>query len=1050
MAGGFKVLDFFLLRTPRLPSSVIYKLNGFDSKEAAWDYINELLSDPEILSAIYLASEDLFHELLNHLGYEYRPSQSKLLASLYKYVNRMAGRSTPYGKFAGVAVGEVGELPTCLELSGEFIPTYRPDMTYISYLTGMVSKERLVQDQLTYYSNNTLCEGYDRYHYIEFTERDDRRFYNWAWVEKNPVLDYVLHLAKGGIRLSEVAESICQYGVERHRAFEYLYGLIEAGLLISELESIVTTNASIISLSRLKELHQRSVPTAKWDVLDGFLKKANDRKIKTEVFTANNALDELDRGPSKNLFQVDLYMGTSSNQIHKRIIQELTKELEELSVLNNPKPPAELKSFARKFGERYDDMEIPLMEALDPERGIGYGANPEGVTEDNPLLRGLGTGRAKDNKNKRDRFIQSVVARCRATDSMLTPSSIVLDESDIRSFRLETTNRHQDYPAGFYALGNLLTCGQGIDKGDYSFNVLATGGTSAVPLMTRFAHLDSGLEERLRECVRMEERQLGDGIFAEVVCLPESRAGNILTRPSLFKYEIPIIGQSAVEEAYRIYLDDLLVSVKNGEIILRSKRLNKRIIPRLSSAHNFHYGMVIYRFLCDLQYQSGIFNLSWDWGSLAGNPFTPRVSYKHIILARAKWNIPKEIFQRLKKDDPKYSISILKEKYRLPDVVSLTDGDNELIIDLRSPLSAEVLLKQLEKNDIVLQEYLFESYQSPVTGAKQEQFSNEVIIPFSIDKPLNETKAKANPESKIKRTFQPGSEWAYIKIYSGVMESERLLRGKIPRLISDLKQAGIMEKWFFIRYHDPDPHIRLRFLLKATDGRIPFQQLTQYINQHLTILVENRNIHRLVYDTYNRELERYGVESMEICESIFHVDSNSVLSLLPLFKKKDGKHLRWLSGMLGVDKLLTAFGLDIPMKISLMTSLRDAFLNEFNNYDRLKYKMDMKYRENRLWIEKFFDLAHEDAYEAHAILSKRMETIKEIIKPLDGLDRDNYFELLSSLSHMFINRIFPIKQREQEMVIYHFLTKHYISMTKRERPDVSPVQPYRYQKDQVL
>lgn len=129
--NGLKDLDFFLLRTPRLPSSVIHKLNGFDNKEAAWAYVNELLLDPEILDAIYLASEDLFNEMLNHIGQEYTPSKSKLLASLYKYVNRMSGRPTPYGKFAGVALGEVCQTPTRLELSGEFVPTYRPDAIYI-------------------------------------------------------------------------------------------------------------------------------------------------------------------------------------------------------------------------------------------------------------------------------------------------------------------------------------------------------------------------------------------------------------------------------------------------------------------------------------------------------------------------------------------------------------------------------------------------------------------------------------------------------------------------------------------------------------------------------------------------------------------------------------------------------------------------------------------------------------------------------------------------------------------------------------------------------
>lgn len=156
-----------------------------------------------------------------------------------------------------------------------------------------------------------------------------------------------------------------------------------------------------------------------------------------------------------------------------------------------------------------------------------------------------------------------------------------------------------------------------------------------------------------------------------------------------------------------------------------------------------------------------------------------------------------------------------------------------------------------------------------------------------------------------------------------------------------------------------------------------------------------------------------------------------------------------LSGMLGVDKLLTAFGLDIPMKMSLMTSLRDAFLEEFSDYDRLKYKMDVKYRENRPWIEKFINLEHEDAYPVETILAKRTDIIQEVTKPLDDLDRDNCFELLSSLSHMFINRLFPISQREQEMVIYHFLTKHYMSIIKREKPRLSSAKYDAYQRAQA-
>ncbi|SKB88625.1 Lantibiotic dehydratase, C terminus [Parapedobacter luteus] len=158
MTPRFRDFNFFLLRTPRLPSSVIHRLNRLDSKEDAWNYVNSLLLNPEILDAIYVASEDLFRELVNHLGSEYTPSKSKLLTSLYKYVNRMAGRPTPYGKFAGVALGKTDELKTCLELSGEFFPTFRLDTEYTSYLISLATQEKSSQRQLNYFTNSTLYE----------------------------------------------------------------------------------------------------------------------------------------------------------------------------------------------------------------------------------------------------------------------------------------------------------------------------------------------------------------------------------------------------------------------------------------------------------------------------------------------------------------------------------------------------------------------------------------------------------------------------------------------------------------------------------------------------------------------------------------------------------------------------------------------------------------------------------------------------------------------------------------------------------------------------
>src|SRR5690606_42056036 len=94
-----------------------------------------------------------------------------------------------------------------------------------------------------------------------------------------------------------------------------------------------------------------------------------------------------------------------------------------------------------------------------------------------------------------------------------------------------------------------------------------------------------------------------DKITAEIVHLPEDRTGNILYRYNTCKYEIPYLGLSSKNPENQILIDDLLIYVENDEIKIRSKKLNKEIMPKLSNAHNFAspQSVPVYQFLCDLQ-----------------------------------------------------------------------------------------------------------------------------------------------------------------------------------------------------------------------------------------------------------------------------------------------------------------------------------------------------------------------------------------------------------------------------------------------------------------
>ena len=95
------------------------------------------------------------------------------------------------------------------------------------------------------------------------------------------------------------------------------------------------------------------------------------------------------------------------------------------------------------------------------------------------------------------------------------------------------------------------------------------------------------IEKLTRTILQREEANQPDCVYAEIVHLPESRIGNILMRPVLRKYEIPYLCGTTLSEEFQIPVTDLLVRIEGDKVVLRSKKLNKQVIPRMTTAHNF-------------------------------------------------------------------------------------------------------------------------------------------------------------------------------------------------------------------------------------------------------------------------------------------------------------------------------------------------------------------------------------------------------------------------------------------------------------------------------
>ena len=94
-----------------------------------------------------------------------------------------------------------------------------------------------------------------------------------------------------------------------------------------------------------------------------------------------------------------------------------------------------------------------------------------------------------------------------------------------------------DLPVSFYSLIQIFN---DKDSKDFVIDYIGSDGPSALNLLSRFGHLDQKITEQLNECAFKESEVIDPDIVAEIVHVPNSRLGNVLSRPTFRKFEIPI------------------------------------------------------------------------------------------------------------------------------------------------------------------------------------------------------------------------------------------------------------------------------------------------------------------------------------------------------------------------------------------------------------------------------------------------------------------------------------------------------------------------------
>lgn len=267
----------------------------------------------------------------------------------------------------------------------------------------------------------------------------------------------------------------------------------------------------------------------------------------------------------------------------------------------------------------------------------------------------------------------------------------------------------------------------------------------------------------------------------------------------------------------------------------------------------------------------------------------------------------------------------------------------------------------------------------------------------------------------MKRKFIPGSEWLYVKIYTGVKTADVILGEAIMPLLQQLQDENLIKKWFFIRYNDPRIHLRLRFELSDP---MYFSKVLLLTNDYLEEYRCSGEISEFIIDVYKREIERYGEATIEEAEFLFWMSSKSIVYDYLHFDDEE----KIIVSLYYIDMCLEYLGLPIQEKLSWIQEFNLAFKQEFNADKKLNNQLDKKYR---TFIMKYLEFVETEEYMPfRAAILNNIHESKQALQHIKH-HSDSLQSFFSSVFHMHINRIFVSNQRLFEMIIYDYLSRYY-------------------------
>jgi thiopeptide-type bacteriocin biosynthesis protein len=848
-------------RTPLLPLDTIDEIWGPDAQTA----IAALVDDPVVAAALTAASPSLAASLRSSA-----PRSDRAARAVLTYLTRMATRTTPFGLFAGVGAVAEGETTTLEVAEARRRSSSRWDLGWLDPFVAAAEVQMFAAGELRVVFNGATIVKGDRLVLIpddrELPDPDAPRLQS---LRITKTLEHLREWLTIPQRVDAVVAELAQrFGHDDARAREYLRTIGKAGFLISE--AMLSPNADVVEARfglarahlaagariddiqrRLGDLDAEALGVAHRDEYRAIASEADPHGEHPQPSAARERTETKPRSP----IMVDLsspFDGTLGSNVLGEV-----ETLAELALRGGGR--LRISTITERFARCFEGSQrfVPLLEAVDACLDLLSSTSANPTWEPN-------TGNAQ-RELLLDELVQRTAAEHRDEIELAAADVDILFPALPKDAVVPRTME-----IGFSITA---TSNAAVDAGN--FTIIAATMEGAVPSGATTARFFRILSTQTEHEILGNDDGLSfghdDEVTAELVYTPRSaHLLNVGVRRVPAAYEIGV-GTFPAGAAEPIALDDLWVALdeRSKRFVVRSARLGKRVrIIETTALNTLAAAPPAALFLSLIARAEMIVPSRFAWTSRTAAAYRPRLRYGRIVLRPATWQFDKDQLAR----DGLAQLGA-RAPIPCPRFVSLVVRDQRLLVDAHSALGDEIVRDQLRKitsSVVTFEESPLAFSNDWLRGARGAYYA-EFTVSARIASGAPAVAAPAVGGGALEpASSRGGADWLYVRLYVSPHRFDYVLRRALGPLIDHAREHGIA--WFFLRYNDPEPHLRVRFHVD------PDTNVAHDLARLARALESTAGVRRIGFDRYEPEVERYGGSAaLRVCEQIFCVSSTLAL-----------------------------------------------------------------------------------------------------------------------------------------------------------------------------